>query len=66
MNGCICSETTQMLYPYILNNILRPYSLINLTNRKGSELINRPTYFCVKDVSQTRLRHSLLLIAEGK
>ena len=45
MNGCICSETTQMLYPYILNNILRPYSLINLTNRKGSELINRPTYW---------------------
>ena len=45
--------------------MLCPYILISLT-RKGSELINRPKYFCVKDVSQTRLTHSLPLIAEGK
>ena len=65
MNGCVCSETTQML-SYILSNIVCPYMLVSLTNRKGSELINRPKYFCVKDVSQTKLTHSLLPIAEGK
>ena len=52
-------------YIQYLNSMLCPYILISLT-RKGSELINRAKYCCVKDVSQTRLTHSLPLIAEGK